>query len=78
MRRFGELVGDVMLGRGVDPVLARGLLRMINTLQLPDGLMGDPEFMAHMAAYFAAPAERSTPPAHQRISRDALLLAVAA
>jgi 2-polyprenyl-6-methoxyphenol hydroxylase-like FAD-dependent oxidoreductase len=78
MAKFGALVADVMLGREADPVLARGLLRMINTLIRPDELMADPAFMGGIASFFTAPdggqAERDL----RRISRGALLSAVAA
>ena len=49
-RRFGALIADVMLGRGADPVIARGLLRMINTLVRPDELMADREFIGRRAS----------------------------
>jgi 2-polyprenyl-6-methoxyphenol hydroxylase-like FAD-dependent oxidoreductase len=78
MAKFGALVADVMLGRDADPVLARGLLRMINTLIRPDELMADTAFMGGIASFFTAPdggqAERDL----RRISRGALLSAVAA
>jgi 2-polyprenyl-6-methoxyphenol hydroxylase-like FAD-dependent oxidoreductase len=78
MRKFGALIADVMLGRPVDPVIARGLLRMINTLVRPDELMTDTEFLGRIASYFAAPEVDQSDLAALRISRGTLLDAVAA
>jgi 2-polyprenyl-6-methoxyphenol hydroxylase-like FAD-dependent oxidoreductase len=78
MRRFGALIADVMLGRSTDPVIARGLLRMINTLVRPDELMADTEFVGRIASYFAEP--ETAPPVLDalRVSRGTLLHAAAA
>jgi 2-polyprenyl-6-methoxyphenol hydroxylase-like FAD-dependent oxidoreductase len=78
MRKFGALIADVMLGRPVDPVIARGLLRMINTLVRPDELMADSEFIGRIASYFAGPDVDQSDLAALRISRGSLLDAVAA
>jgi len=78
MKKFGALVADVMLGRPVDPVIARGLLRMINTLVRPDELMSDTEFVGRIASYFAGPEVDQSDLVALRISRGALLDAVAA
>ena len=78
MRRFGSLIADVMLGRGADPVIARGLLRMINTLVRPDELMADADFMARIASYFAEAEPDTTERDDLRVSRGTLLHAVAA
>jgi 2-polyprenyl-6-methoxyphenol hydroxylase-like FAD-dependent oxidoreductase len=78
MRRFGSLIADVMLGRGADPVIARGLLRMINTLVRPDELLADKDFMARIASYFAGPEPETTQHEDLRVSRGTLLHAVAA
>ncbi len=77
-RKFGALIADVMLGRPVDPVIARGLLRMINTLVRPDQLMTDTEFMSRIASYFAAPESDLSDLEALRVSRGTLLEAVAA
>jgi 2-polyprenyl-6-methoxyphenol hydroxylase-like FAD-dependent oxidoreductase len=78
MRKFGALIADVMLGRAADPVIARGLLRMINTLIRPDELMADSEFIGRISSYFAGP-EPATPDLDAlRVSRGTLLEAVAA
>jgi 2-polyprenyl-6-methoxyphenol hydroxylase-like FAD-dependent oxidoreductase len=77
-RKFGALIADVMLGRPADPVIARGLLRMINTLVRPDELMADAEFMSRIASYFAAPESDLSDLDALRVSRGTLLEAVAA
>jgi flavin-dependent dehydrogenase len=77
-RKFGALVADVMLGRPTDPVIARGLLRMINTLVRPDELMADREFMTRIASYFAGPESDMSDLEALRVSRGTLLEAVAA
>lgn len=78
MAKFGALVADVMLGRPVDPVIARGLLRMINTLVRPDELMADAEFIGRIASYFAGPDVDQSDLEALRVSRGTLLGAVAA
>ncbi|HEY2214304.1 MAG TPA: hypothetical protein VGH31_04545 [Acidimicrobiales bacterium] len=78
MRKFGLLVADVMLGRPTDPIIARGLLRMINTLVRPDELMADAEFLTRIASYFAAPDGDYSDVEALRVSRGSLLTAVAA
>jgi 2-polyprenyl-6-methoxyphenol hydroxylase-like FAD-dependent oxidoreductase len=77
-RRFGALVADVMLGNAVDPVVARGLLRMINTLVRPDELMADPDFVGRVASYFAGPEADTTELDSLRVRRRDLLRALAA
>jgi 2-polyprenyl-6-methoxyphenol hydroxylase-like FAD-dependent oxidoreductase len=77
-RKFGALIADVMLGRAADPVIARGLLRMINTLVRPDQLMADAEFMGRIASYFAEPESDLSDLEARRVSRGTLLEAVAA
>jgi hypothetical protein len=77
-RKFGALIADVMLGRAADPVVARGLLRMINTLVRPDELMADAEFMSRIASYFAGPESDLSDLEALRVSRGTLLEAVAA
>jgi 2-polyprenyl-6-methoxyphenol hydroxylase-like FAD-dependent oxidoreductase len=78
MKKFGLLVADVMLGRPTDPIIARGLLRMINTLVRPDELMADAEFLSRIAIYFAAPDGDYSDIEALRVSRGSLLTAVAA
>lgn len=77
-RKFGALIADVMLGRAADPVIARGLLRMINTLVRPDELMADAEFVSRIASYFAEPESDPSDLEALRVSRGTLLEAVAA
>ena len=77
-RRFGALVADVMLGRATDPVVARGLLRMINTLVRPDELMADTDFVARVASYFAGPEADTSELDSLRVRRRDLLRALAA
>ncbi|HEY1831556.1 MAG TPA: hypothetical protein VGG38_15070 [Acidimicrobiales bacterium] len=77
-KKFGALVADVMLGRGADPIIARGLLRMINTLTRPDELMSDGEFMTAVASYFAGPESDLSDLDALRVSRGTLLEAAAA
>ncbi len=77
-RRFGALVADVMLGRGADPVVARGLLRMINTLVRPDELMADGDFVGRVASYFAGPEADTSELDSLRVRRRDLLRALAA
>jgi flavin-dependent dehydrogenase len=78
MRKFGALVADVMLGRATDPILARGLLRMINTLVRPDELMADTEFLGRIASFFAEPDRDDSELLALRVSRRTLLQEVAA
>jgi hypothetical protein len=77
-RRFGALVADVMLGNAVDPVVARGLLRMINTLVRPDELMADADFASRVASYFAGPEADTSELDSLRVRRRDLLRALAA
>ncbi len=77
-RRFGALVADVMLGRASDPVVARGLLRMINTLVRPDELMADAGFVSGVASYFAGPEADTSELDELRVRRRDLLSAIAA
>jgi 2-polyprenyl-6-methoxyphenol hydroxylase-like FAD-dependent oxidoreductase len=77
-RRFGALVADVMLGNDVDPVVARGLLRMINTLVRPDELMADGDFLGRVASYFAGPEADTSEVDSLRVRRRDLLRALAA
>jgi 2-polyprenyl-6-methoxyphenol hydroxylase-like FAD-dependent oxidoreductase len=77
-RRFGALVADVMLGNAVDPVVARGLLRMINTLVRPDELMADADFVGRIASYFAGPEADTSEFDSLRVRRRDLLRALAA
>lgn len=77
-RRFGALVADVMLGNAVDPVVARGLLRMINTLVRPDELMADADFVSRVASYFAGPEAVTSGLESLRVRRRDLLRALAA
>jgi 2-polyprenyl-6-methoxyphenol hydroxylase-like FAD-dependent oxidoreductase len=77
-RRFGALVADVMLGKAVDPVVARGLLRMINTLVRPDELMADAEFVGRVASYFTGPEAVTSELDSLRVRRRDLLRALAA
>jgi flavin-dependent dehydrogenase len=77
-RRFGALVADVMLGNAVDPVVARGLLRMINTLVRPDELMADADFVGRVASYFAGPEAETSQLDVVRLRRRDLLRALAA
>ncbi len=77
-RRFGALVADVMLGNAVDPVVARGLLRMINTLVRPDQLMADADFVGRVASYFAGPEVDTSELDSLRVRRRDLLRALAA
>jgi 2-polyprenyl-6-methoxyphenol hydroxylase-like FAD-dependent oxidoreductase len=77
-RRLGALVADVMLGNAVDPVVARGLLRMINTLVRPDELMADADFVGRVASYFAGPEADTSERESLRVRRRDLLRALAA
>jgi 2-polyprenyl-6-methoxyphenol hydroxylase-like FAD-dependent oxidoreductase len=77
-RRFGALVADVMLGNPTDPAVARGLLRMINTLVRPDELMADADFVGGIASYFSGPEPDHTERAALRVRRRDLLSTVAA
>jgi hypothetical protein len=67
-----------MLGRPVDPVLARGLLRMINTLLRPDELMSDADFLGRIASHLAGPDIDPTQSDALRVPRSTLLGAAAA
>jgi 2-polyprenyl-6-methoxyphenol hydroxylase-like FAD-dependent oxidoreductase len=75
--KFGALIADVMLGRPADPIVARGLLRMINTLVRPDELMADREFVRRVASYFAGPEVDPADLDATRVSRGDLLVAAA-
>lgn len=77
-RRFGALVADVMLGNAVDAVVARGLLRMINTMVRPDELMADADFVSRVASYFAGPETDTSELDSLRVGRRDLLRALAA
>jgi hypothetical protein len=77
-RRFGALVGDVMSRNAVDPVVARGLLRMINTLVRPNELMADAEFVSRVASYFTGPEADTSELDSLRVRRRDLMRALAA
>jgi hypothetical protein len=77
-RRFGALVADVMLGQSADPVVARGLLRMINQLVRPDELMSDADFVGRVASYFTGPEADTSELDALRVRRRDLLRVLAA
>ena len=67
-----------MLGRPADPVIARGLLRMINTLVRPDRLLADAKVIGRISSYFELPEADMSDLEALRVSRGTLLDAVAA
>jgi hypothetical protein len=52
----------VFAAAATDPVIGRGLTRMMNLLTLPSELAADPEFGARVAAIFADPESYPLPP----------------
>jgi hypothetical protein len=77
-RRFGALVLEVMFGAVPDPVVARGLMRLVNMLVRPDQLFTDPDFVARVLGLVNGPQSfgSSSPPV--RVEREALLSVLAA
>ena len=59
-------------------MVARGLLRMINTLVRPDELMADADFVGRVASYFAGPEADTSELDSLRVRRRDLLRALAA
>jgi 2-polyprenyl-6-methoxyphenol hydroxylase-like FAD-dependent oxidoreductase len=55
-------IGAVFAAGATDPVLGRGLVRMMNLLATPADLMADPEFLARAMAVMADPDRHPTPP----------------
>ncbi len=77
-RRLGALVLEVMFGAVPDPVVARGLMRLINMLVLPDQLFADTDFIARAFALLNDPNGFASSAAPIGVKRDTLLSALAA
>ena len=52
---LGAAMRAVILGSSTDPVVGRGVMRVMNMLATPDELFNDPEFMGRVAAIIADP-----------------------
>jgi 2-polyprenyl-6-methoxyphenol hydroxylase-like FAD-dependent oxidoreductase len=76
--KLGDILADVMLGGEVDPVVARGLLEMINVVVRPDQLLADTEFVTRIASLLNEPRSEDHRQRLLRPSRDEILEAVAA
>jgi 2-polyprenyl-6-methoxyphenol hydroxylase-like FAD-dependent oxidoreductase len=77
-RRLGALVLEVMFGAVPDPVVARGLMRLINMLVLPDQLFADTDFIGRAFALLNDPDGFGSSAAPAGVKRDSLLSALAA
>ena len=55
-------IGAVFVAGATDPVLGRGLARMMNLLATPADLLADPEFLARAMEVMADPDRYPTPP----------------
>jgi 2-polyprenyl-6-methoxyphenol hydroxylase-like FAD-dependent oxidoreductase len=77
-RRLGALVLEVMFGAVPDPVVARGLMRLINMLVLPDQLFADTDFIGRAFALLNDPDGFASSAAPIGVKRDTLLSALAA
>jgi 2-polyprenyl-6-methoxyphenol hydroxylase-like FAD-dependent oxidoreductase len=55
-------IGAVFAAGATDPVLGRGLVRMMNLLATPADLMADPDFLARAMEVMADPDRYPTPP----------------
>lgn len=74
--RLSLAMRAVILGGATDPVIGRGVWRVMNMLSTPDQLFTDPDFMRRVQALIADPAAlAAATPAGP--SRDELLAAVA-
>lgn len=77
-RRFGALVLEVMFGAVPDPVVARGLMRLVNMLVRPDQLFTDTDFVTRVLALVNDPQGFGSSSSPIRVRRDTLLSALAA
>ncbi|HEX3840034.1 MAG TPA: hypothetical protein VHU85_04500 [Acidimicrobiales bacterium] len=77
-RRFGALVLEVMFGAVPDPVVARGLMRLVNMLVRPDQLFTDPDFVSRVLALVNDPQSFGSSSSPVRVERHTLLSALAA
>jgi 2-polyprenyl-6-methoxyphenol hydroxylase-like FAD-dependent oxidoreductase len=77
-QRFGALVLEVMFGAVPDPVVARGLMRLVNMLVRPDELFTDTDFVTRVGSLLSDPQGYGSTPAPTRVERDTLLSALAA
>jgi 2-polyprenyl-6-methoxyphenol hydroxylase-like FAD-dependent oxidoreductase len=77
-RRFGALVLEVMFGAVPDPVVARGLMRLVNLLVRPDQLFTDTDFVTRVLALVNDPQAFGSASSPPRAERDTLLSALAA
>jgi 2-polyprenyl-6-methoxyphenol hydroxylase-like FAD-dependent oxidoreductase len=76
-RRFGALVLEVMFGAVPDPVVARGLMRLVNLLVRPDQLFTDTDFVARVLALVNDPQSFGSSSSPIRVERETLLSALA-
>jgi 2-polyprenyl-6-methoxyphenol hydroxylase-like FAD-dependent oxidoreductase len=70
-----DILTAVFAAAETNPVIARGLARMMHLLVLPEELYADPEFTAAIAPVIADPASVPRPPAPPGPSREQLLAA---
>lgn len=77
-RQFGALVLEVMFGAVPDPVVARGLMRLVNMLVRPDQLFTDTDFVTRVLALVNDPQGFGSSSLPSRVERDTLLSALAA
>jgi hypothetical protein len=77
-RRFGALVLEVMFGAVPDPVVARGLMRLVNMLVRPDELFTDSDFVSRVLALVNDPQSFGSSSSPVRVEREALLSTLAA
>lgn len=71
-------IARVFAAGGRDPVVGRGLMRMMNLLATPSDLLADPAFLARAMEIASDPERYPAPPAPEGPSRDEVLATLVA
>lgn len=73
-----KAIARVFAAGGRDPIVGRGLMRLMNLLATPSDLMADPEFVARAMTILGDPETYPVPPAPLGPDRDELLAGLSA
>jgi len=68
-----KAIARIFAAGGQDPIVGRGLMRLMNLLTTPSELMADPEFLAQAMTILGDPETYPVPPAPLGPDRDELL-----
>ena len=73
-----KAIARIFAAGGQDPVVGRGLMRLMNLLATPSDLMADPEFLARSMAILGDPETYPVPPPPPGPDRAELLALLSA